>query len=150
IPVSGRVNVRKVRVQNDVAVICEGLNIVLVFQLTTATTGHPALRFHQALKVDMVPLDLVFDKQGRLWVTGLPDLSSDITSPAGKAVQPLLQCLVPSSEDGSYQPVVMDRSSEDPMRRILELKTREVDVLPRMPSLEELRKDPTREGATQV
>ncbi|KAJ1661154.1 WD repeat-containing protein 4 [Dispira simplex] len=150
VPAPSRVNVRKVRVQKDVAVICEGLGIVLVFQLTTTTAGHPTLCFHQLLKVDMVPLDLVFDKRGHLWVTGSPNLSSVIASPTAKAVQPLLQCLVPNPEDGSYQPLVTDQSSEDSMRRILELKTRAVDILPRMASLEELRKDPTREGPAQV
>ncbi|KAJ1976857.1 hypothetical protein H4R35_002524 [Dimargaris xerosporica] len=135
-------NVRRIAClpgSDRMAVICETVPAVLMFQLYITTTGHYQLRFDQVISTSMAPLDLVVDTECRLWLSGVPDN----THPA-KTLDTTgqLECLVPDN-NGQYHSVGCNAEAAlSAVKAILTLPSSTLDTCPKLPLLEELRKDP--------
>ncbi|KAJ1927393.1 hypothetical protein IWQ60_002980 [Tieghemiomyces parasiticus] len=133
-----RVNVRRIRLSRTdqlAAVICEALPYVALFDLVTPDSGEFVARFRQLLPTVRPPLDLIFDRSDRLWVTG----ESSTSEP-----KPALVEAFAVGADGQYGAVSPGEAQA--FTGVFAIHTRTVAKLPCVQSLEEYRKDPTRDA----
>ncbi|KAJ1979812.1 WD repeat-containing protein 4 [Dimargaris verticillata] len=122
-----------------VAVICETVPAVLMFQLHTTTVSHYQLRFDQAIPTCMAPLDLVADTDHRLWLSGMPAHAMPTHAP-DTTMQ--LECLVPDANQQYHSACCSAAAAWPEVNAILTLPSSTLATCPKLPLLEELRKDP--------
>ncbi|KAJ1985539.1 WD repeat-containing protein 4 [Dimargaris cristalligena] len=143
-PEQPHLNVRRVQITDIgrfVAVICEKVPAVLLFRLVAeANQDRLSLKFVQALPTASPPLDVVFDRRGQLWVAG-----------SGSTVEgeqpPLLECFYHDRSSDRYAATSTNpKLAKQPWNSIFSVVSRNVSHPLHIPSLEEFRKDPTRDA----